>query len=67
MTYRASTCGCRFSYAPKDGMNTRGNHYLNVVARLKPGMRIERATTEMAGIAKQSSSNSRRTKASAQK
>src|SRR5260370_1061429 len=40
------------SYAPKDGMNTRGNHYLNVVARLKPGMRIERATTEMAGIAK---------------
>jgi putative ABC transport system permease protein len=41
------------SYAPKDGMNSRGNHYLNVVARLKPDVRIERATTEMAGIAKQ--------------
>jgi len=41
------------SYAPKDGMNTRGNHYLNVVARLKPGVRLERAATEMAAIAKQ--------------
>jgi putative ABC transport system permease protein len=41
------------SYAPKDEMNTRGNHYLNVVARLKPGVTIERAGTEMAGIAKQ--------------
>src|SRR5260370_2118521 len=41
------------SYAPKDGMNTRGNHYLNVVARLTSDVRIERATTEMAGIAKQ--------------
>src|SRR6266852_8623182 len=41
------------AYAPKDGMNTRGNHYLNVIARLKPGVTIERATTEMAAIAKQ--------------
>jgi putative ABC transport system permease protein len=41
------------SYAPKDEMNTRGNHYLNVVARLKPGVAIERAGTEIAGIAKQ--------------
>src|SRR6266849_956080 len=35
----------RLSYAPKDGMNTRGNHYLNVIARLKPGVTIERAGT----------------------
>ncbi|MCU1242901.1 MAG: macrolide transporter ATP-binding/permease protein [Candidatus Acidoferrum typicum] len=41
------------SYAPKDDMNTRGNHYLNVVARLKPGASVERAGIEMAGIAKQ--------------
>jgi putative ABC transport system permease protein len=41
------------AYAPKDDMNTRGNHYLNVVARLKPGVTLERAGTEMAGIAKQ--------------
>lgn len=34
------------SYAPKDEMNTRGNHYLNVVARLKPGVTVERAGTE---------------------
>jgi putative ABC transport system permease protein len=41
------------SYAPKDGMNTRGNHYLNVVARLKAGVTVERAGTEMAALAKQ--------------
>jgi putative ABC transport system permease protein len=41
------------SYAPKDEMNTRGNHYLNVVARLKPGITLEAAGTEMSGVAKQ--------------
>src|SRR3984893_18448050 len=41
------------SYAPKDGMNTRGNHYLNVVARLKPDVTVERAGTEMTAVAKQ--------------
>jgi putative ABC transport system permease protein len=41
------------SYAPKDDMNTRGNHYLNVVARLKPGIGLERAGTEMSSLAKQ--------------
>ncbi len=41
------------AYAPKDEMNTRGNHYLSVVARLKPGVTIERAATEMSGVAKQ--------------
>jgi putative ABC transport system permease protein len=41
------------SYAPNDEMNTRGNHYIDVVARLKPGVSIEAAGTEMSGIAKQ--------------
>ena len=41
------------AYAPNDEMNTRGNHYLNVVARLKPDVSAERAGTEMSGIAKQ--------------
>src|ERR1700682_6111036 len=41
------------AYAPNDQMNTRGNHYLNVVARLNPGVTVERAGTEMSGIAKQ--------------
>jgi putative ABC transport system permease protein len=41
------------AYAPDDNMNTRNNHYLNVVARLKPGLTMGRAATEMAGIAKQ--------------
>jgi len=31
----------------------RGSHYLNVVARLKPGVPLERARAEMAAIAKQ--------------
>jgi putative ABC transport system permease protein len=30
-----------------------GSHYLNVVARLKPGVPVERARTEMSSIAKQ--------------
>jgi putative ABC transport system permease protein len=41
------------AYAPDDNMNTRNNHYLNVIARLKPGTTIESARTEMSGIAKQ--------------
>jgi len=41
------------SYEPKDEMNTRGNHYLNVVARLKPGTTLKAAATEMSGIAAQ--------------
>src|SRR6202022_4319618 len=41
------------AYAPKDEMNTRGNHYLNIVARFKPGVTLDRASTEMSGIAKQ--------------
>ena len=41
------------SYAPKDEMNTRGNHYLNVVARMKPGVTVAQAQAEMTGIAAQ--------------
>lgn len=41
------------AYAPKDEMNTRGNHYLNVVARLKPRVTFEAAGTEISAIAKQ--------------
>jgi len=41
------------SYAPKDDMNSRGNHYLNVVARLKPGVSVEAAGTEMSTISSQ--------------
>jgi putative ABC transport system permease protein len=41
------------AYAPKDEMNTRGNHYLNVVARLKPRVTFEAAGTEISAIARQ--------------
>jgi putative ABC transport system permease protein len=41
------------SYAPSDEMNTRGNHYLNVVGRLRPGVTVAQAQAEMTGIAAQ--------------
>jgi len=41
------------SYAPNDEMNTRGNHYLNVIARLKPATNLKATATELSGIASQ--------------
>jgi predicted permease len=41
------------AYAPGDVMNTRGNHYLEVIARLKPGIHLEQAQGDASRIAKQ--------------
>ena len=41
------------AYAPKDQMNTRGNHYLQVVARLKPGVTVGQAQADVSDITKQ--------------
>ena len=41
------------SYEPGDSMATRSNHYLNVVARLNPGVTLKQAAAEMDVIAGQ--------------
>jgi putative ABC transport system permease protein len=41
------------AFAPGDRYNTRGNHFLNVVARLKPGMSIAQAQADMDVITRQ--------------
>jgi len=41
------------AYAPKDEMNSRDNHYLGVVARLRPGVNVAQAQAEMTGMAAQ--------------
>jgi putative ABC transport system permease protein len=41
------------AYAPGDNMNSRNNHFLYVVARLKPGVALAQAQSEMARIAAQ--------------
>jgi putative ABC transport system permease protein len=41
------------SYATDDSMGTRNNHYLNVTGRLRPGVTMAQAQTEMTGIAAQ--------------
>jgi putative ABC transport system permease protein len=35
------------AFAPGDRHNTRGNHFLNVIARLKPGVSITQAQSDM--------------------
>jgi predicted permease len=39
------------SFAPKDGMATRDNHFISAVARLKPGISVERASADTYAIA----------------
>ena len=40
------------SFAPKDNMATRNNHFINVVGRLKPGVTTEQAQQDANTIAK---------------
>jgi putative ABC transport system permease protein len=40
------------SFAPGDDMDTRGNHFVNLVGRLKPGVTIEQAQQDVSAIAR---------------
>ena len=40
------------SFAPGDDMNTRSNHFLPVVARLKPGVSLQQAQADMTNISR---------------
>lgn len=40
------------SFAPKDNMATRNNHFINIVGRLKPGVTPEQAQQDASAIAK---------------
>ncbi len=40
------------SFAPKDNMATRNNHFINLVGRLKPGVTAEQAQQDASAIAK---------------
>ena len=40
------------SFAPKDSMATRNNHFLNIVGRLKPGVSMAQAQSDVAAIAR---------------
>jgi putative ABC transport system permease protein len=39
------------AFAPGDVLDTRGNYFVSVVGRLRPGVSVERAERELAGIA----------------
>src|SRR6266849_4989827 len=41
------------SFAPKDNMASRDNHYINAVARLKPGTSIAQSRADLQSIARQ--------------
>src|SRR5262249_40760693 len=41
------------SFAPKDAMGTRSNHFINVIARLKPGVTLMQAKADVQLIAGQ--------------
>jgi len=55
------------AYAPKDDMNTRGNHYLNVIARRSLASPSSAPRQKCPASRNKSSSNFPRTKGSAQK
>jgi len=40
------------SFAPKDNMATRNNHFVNLIGRLKPGVMPSQAQAEVSAIAK---------------
>jgi putative ABC transport system permease protein len=40
------------SFAPADNMATRNNHFVNLVGRVKPGVTVEQAQSDVTGIAK---------------
>jgi putative ABC transport system permease protein len=40
------------SFAPNDNMATRNNHFVNLVGRLKPGVSVAQAQSEVSAIAK---------------
>ena len=40
------------SFAPKDNMATRNNHFVNLIGRLKPGVMPSQAQSEVSAIAK---------------
>ncbi len=41
------------SYAPGDAMDTRANHFIDVIGRVKPGVTITQAQTDLALVAAQ--------------
>jgi putative ABC transport system permease protein len=41
------------AFAPGDSMDTRNNHFVNLVGRLKPGVTVEHAQQEVSAIARQ--------------
>ena len=40
------------SFAPKDNMATRNNHFINLVGRLKPGVSVQQAQQDTTAVAK---------------
>src|SRR5205085_12293948 len=41
------------SFAPKDGMATRDNHFISAIARLRPGASITQSKADVQSIARQ--------------
>lgn len=41
------------SFAPNDNMASRGNHFINAIARLRPGITVRQANTDVHSIARE--------------